>query len=209
MKEISKLMKRVIQYICLIIIDLLGFFTSLLIAWILRKEVMSVFFSNLPVFHFSYAHFISFWWMPAIFIFFIFYEGLYDTNQPFWDEVRKLVKSLSLSSITLMAIVTLGKMGDRVSRLVLLSMWILSIFIFPVFRLLGKKILYRTGIWRERILILGAGNAGKLVMEGLQREKHMGYDVVGFLDDDEEKIGTVINGKTVFGRVTEFTKFKN
>jgi len=101
------------------------------------------------------------------------------------------------------------KMGDRVSRLVLLSMWILSIFIFPVFRLLGKKILYRTGICRERILILGAGNAGKLVMEGLQREKHMGYDVVGFLDDDEEKIGTVINGKTVFGRVTEFTKFIN
>jgi undecaprenyl-phosphate galactose phosphotransferase len=57
------------------------------------------------------------------------------------------------------------------------------------------------------VLILGAGNAGKLVMEGIEREKHMGFDVVGFLDDDEQKKGMLINGKKVFGAIKHFSKF--
>jgi Undecaprenyl-phosphate galactose phosphotransferase WbaP len=207
MIEIIKLIKRLIQVFCLIIIDLFAFYTSLFIAWIFRAEVIPSFMTHLPFFYFSYMHFMSLWWIPAIFIFFIFYENLYHTNLPFWDEARDIVKAISLASITLMAIVTLGKMGDRVSRLVLLGMWATSIFVFPVFRLWGKKILYIIGIWGEKILILGAGNAGKLVMEGLQREKHMGYNVIGFLDDDKQKKGNIINGEKVIGRVTEFPKF--
>jgi Undecaprenyl-phosphate galactose phosphotransferase WbaP len=206
MIEIVKLIKRLLQVFCLIIIDLFAFYISLFIAWTLRADVIPLFVLNLPVFNFSYIYFVSLWWIPAIFIFFIFYDALYDSNLPFWDEARDIVKSISLASITLMAIVTLGKMGDRVSRLVLLGMWFSSMFVFPVLRLWGKKLLYKIGIWREKILILGAGNAGKLVMEGLQREKHMGYDVIGFLDDDEQKKGKNINGKKVFGKVTQFPK---
>ncbi len=118
-----------------------------------------------------------------------------------------MVKSISLASITLMAIVTLGKMGDIVSRFVLLGMWISSLFVFPVFRFWGKRLLYDMGIRRERVLIIGAGNAGRLVVEGLQREKHMGYDVIGFLDDDKHKLGETIHGKKVFGSVEEFPQF--
>jgi Undecaprenyl-phosphate galactose phosphotransferase WbaP len=205
MIEIIKLIRRLLQVFCLIIIDLFAFYTCLFIAWILRAKIVTTLIPHLPVF--SYAHFMSFWWIPAIFIFFIFYEGLYEKNFPFWDETRYLLKSISLAIITVMAIVTLGKMGDRVSRLVLLGMWFSSMFVFPVFRLWGKKLLYKIGIWRERVLILGAGNAGRLVMEGLQREKHMGFDVIGFLDDDEQKKGTFIYGKKVFGSVKHFPRF--
>jgi Undecaprenyl-phosphate galactose phosphotransferase WbaP len=205
MIEIIKLIRRLLQVFCLIIIDLFAFYTCLFIAWILRAKIVTTLIPHLPVF--SYAHFMLFWWIPAIFIFFIFYEGLYEKNFPFWDETRYLLKSISLAIITVMAIVTLGKMGDRVSRLVLLGMWFSSMFVFPVFRLWGKKLLYKIGIWRERVLILGAGNAGRLVMEGLQREKHMGFDVIGFLDDDEQKKGTFIYGKKVFGSVKHFPRF--
>ncbi|OGW41310.1 MAG: UDP-phosphate galactose phosphotransferase [Nitrospirae bacterium RBG_13_39_12] len=200
-------MRRLLQVFCLIIIDLFALYISLLIAWTFRAEVLPSFTTHLPFFKFSYIHFISLWWIPVIFTFFIFYEALYDSNLPFWDETRDIIKAISLASITLMAIVTLGKMGDRVSRLVLMGLWATSIFVFPVLRLWGKKLLYVIGIWRERILILGAGNAGKLVMEGLLREKHMGYDVIGFLDDDEQKKGKTINGKKVIGKVTQFPKF--
>ncbi len=209
MTEIIKLMKRLLQVLYLIIIDLIAFYTSLFIAWTFRAEVIPsfTFISNLPMFNFSYTYFLSLWWMPTIFIFFIFYEDLYDSKLPFWDETKNIVKSVSLASITLMAIITLGKMGDIVSRIVLSGIWIVSLFIFPIFRLLGKKVLYDLGIGREKVLIIGAGNAGRLVMEGLQREKHMGYEVVGFLDDDEQKIGKTIQGKKVFGNIAEFTKF--
>ena len=185
-------------------IDLISFYSSLFTAWLVRAEVVPS-MPDLP--GFPFAHFVSLWWIPVVFIFFVFYEGLYDSKLPFWDETRGLVKAVSLAGIALMAIVTLGKLGDIVSRIILLGTWIMSIFVFPVFRLWGKKLLYNMGIQRERVLVLGAGNAGRLAMEGFDREKHMGYDVVGFLDDDEKKIGQTINGKRVFGRVEEFPRF--
>lgn len=202
-------LKRLFQILCLIFIDLTAFYTSLLIAWLLRADVMPYFIYDLPVFNFSFLHFISFWWMPVIFISFLSFESLYIRNLPFWDEVRSISKSVTHAGITLLAIVTLGKMGDIMSRIVLLNLWVLSLFIFPVFRLWGKKTLYKMGIWREKILIMGAGNAGVLVMEGLEREKHMGYDVVGFLDDDKEKIGNTVKGKTVYAGVDDFPGLVN
>lgn len=202
-------LKRLFQILCLIFIDLTAFYTSLLIAWLLRADVLPYFMDNLPVFNFSFLHFISFWWMPVIFISFLSFESLYIRNLPFWDEVRSIAKSVTHAGIVLLAIVTLGKMGDTMSRIVLLNLWVLSLFIFPVFRLWGKKTLYKMGIWREKILIMGAGNAGALVMEGLEREKHMGYDLVGFLDDDREKIGTNVKGKKVYAGIDDFPGLVN
>ncbi|GAB4414818.1 MAG: undecaprenyl-phosphate galactose phosphotransferase WbaP [Thermodesulfovibrionales bacterium] len=204
---VQRLIRKIFQVFCLIAIDLIAFYASLLIAWAIRAEVIPLFLSDLPVFDFSYTYFLSLWWIPAIVIFFIFYEGLYNSNVPFWDEASVIIKAVSLATVTVMAIVTLGKMHGEVSRIVLMGFWGVSIFTFPIFRLWGKKILYNTGIWRERVLILGAGKAGRLVMDGLEREKHMGYDVIGFLDDDELKKGDIIGGKKVFGSVRHFPRF--
>ena len=159
------------QIVSLIVIDLAAFYCCLFIAWIWRAEVTTILSPDLPFFLFSYMHFVSFWWIPVVFIFFIAYETLYTSNHPFWDEAWHLVKAVTLASIMVFAIVSLGKMSDRVSRLVLVGMWFSSLFLFPVFRLWGKKFLHTIGIWKERVLILGAGNAGRLVIEGLIREK--------------------------------------
>ncbi|HXX80881.1 MAG TPA: undecaprenyl-phosphate galactose phosphotransferase WbaP [Thermodesulfovibrionales bacterium] len=204
---IARLFKRLIKVFCLIFIDLTSFYLSLFIAWMVRTEILSSFISNLPGFPFSYSYYLSLWWIPLIFMFFLLYEGLYEKNLPFWDEARIILKAVSLASLTIMTIVTLGKMQDRVSRIVLLSLWTASLFTFPLLRLWGKKCLYLMGVWKERVLILGAGNAGRLTMEGLERERHMGYEVVGFLDDDEQKKGKVFKGKKVFGGIKHFPKF--
>ncbi len=208
MRTTIKLFGSLLKVLCLIVIDLFAFYTSLFISWAVRSQILSSLIPDLPEFReFTYPYFLAFWWIPAIFIFFLFYEDLYERNLPFWDEARITVKAVTLATLTVMAIVTLGKMQDRISRLVLLGTWAVSLFSFPVFRLWGKRLLYRAGLWRERVLVLGAGNAGRLVMEGLRREKHMGYDVIGFLDDDEGKHGDKIQGKKVFGKVRHFPRF--
>ena len=207
MMEFAQVIRRFIQVVCLIVVDLAAFYFSLFIAWVLRSEVITMVSPDLPFFLFSYMHFISFWWIPVVFVFFIAYETLYTSNHPFWDETWHLVKAVTLASVMVFAIVSLGHMSDRVSRFVLVSMWFSSLFIFPVFRLWGKKFLYKMGIWKERVLVLGAGNAGRLVLEGLEREKHMGFDVIGFLDDDSMKKKAFIHGKKVFGSVKYFPKF--
>lgn len=201
---IAGLMRRLFQIACIILSDLIAFYASLSIILFLRVEVITLLIPTLPSFIFSYIYVL---WIPLIFLFFIFYEGLYNSNMPFWDETRNTVKAVSLATLTAMAIVTLGKLGDKISRIMLLGLWGSSVFLFPLFRLWGKKLLYRAGIRREKILILGAGSSGRLVMEGLMREEHMGYDVIGFLDDDARKKGETIEGKKVFGSVRHFPRF--
>lgn len=210
MIAITRMLRRFLQIAGLVTCDILAFYLSLFVSWVIRATLIPYLVNGLPEFNFSYAYFVSLWWIPVIYIFFISYETLYNSNMPFWDETREMVKSLFLGTIMVMAIVTLGKLGsEKISRLVLLGLFAVSLFVFPIFRLWGKRLLYTAGVWGEKVLILGAGNAGRLAMKGLQREKHMGYDVIGFLDDDESKKGEIIAGKKVFGRIKYFSRYVN
>ncbi len=51
----------------------------------------------------------------------------------------------------------------------------------------------------QRVLIYGAGMAGSLVANEYKRNPHIGKKVVGFIDDDQEKLGTVIGTLPVLG----------
>ncbi|GBE01360.1 UDP-glucose:undecaprenyl-phosphate glucose-1-phosphate transferase [bacterium BMS3Bbin06] len=200
-------MKPILQILSVILIDIISYTVSLYLSCELRAVVLPKIIPDLSPFLFTFPYAIKFFWMPALFVFFIAYERLYTTRLPFWDENKKLAKSITLSVLVIMTIVTLGKMSDSVSRLVLLSLWITSLIIFPIFRLWGKKILYKIGVCKERVLILGAGNAGRLVLKWIQRERHIGYDVIGFLDDDPGKTGAFVEDKKVFGKIRHFPKF--
>ena len=200
-------MKTFLQIISILCLDIISYFICLFLSWGLRARVLPFALDDLPEFIFSFSHFGRLLWIPAIFIFFIAYEHLYTIKVPFWDENKKLFKAITISVLVIMTIVTLGKMSDRVSRIVLLSLWATSLVVFPFVRFWGKKLLYNLGVCREKVLILGAGNAGRLVLKWLQRERHIGYDVVGFLDDDPQKIGTFVEDKKVFGRIRHFSKF--
>ena len=85
--------------------------------------------------------------------------------------------------------------------------------VFPLYALLlalllgGPRLLYR---WlRERrylaqpgtrVLIVGAGRAGEMLVRDLLRDHLTGFSVVGFVDDDPEKKGREIHGVRVVGK---------
>jgi len=51
----------------------------------------------------------------------------------------------------------------------------------------------------SNVLIFGAGNSGMLTYDAIQNDTKNGFEVVGFIDDDERKIGKKINLVTVYG----------
>jgi FlaA1/EpsC-like NDP-sugar epimerase len=57
----------------------------------------------------------------------------------------------------------------------------------------------RGGGRRKRALLIGAGDAGNLVVKELQHRADLGMDVVGFVDDDPAKTGMSIQGVRVLG----------
>ncbi|MFQ5669577.1 MAG: hypothetical protein ACE5HD_03530 [Acidobacteriota bacterium] len=71
----------------------------------------------------------------------------------------------------------------------------------------GSRILYR--VFQEsfleecpegkRLLIVGAGQAGALALREIRRNPALGYQTVGFLDDDPDKWGRRIQGARILG----------
>jgi len=54
----------------------------------------------------------------------------------------------------------------------------------------------------EKVLIVGAGDAGEIIAREIIKRCDLGT-LVGFIDDDKEKIGKRIHNRTVFGSVKE------
>ena len=60
----------------------------------------------------------------------------------------------------------------------------------------------RTGD-KVRVVIVGAGSAGELLLRDLQRSDEHSYEVVGFVDDDPKKRGISLGGRPVLGALDE------
>jgi exopolysaccharide biosynthesis polyprenyl glycosylphosphotransferase len=56
---------------------------------------------------------------------------------------------------------------------------------------------------RQRAVIAGAGELGRMVSEKLQLHRELGLDVVGFLDDDPAKAGAEYGGLKVVGTLDD------
>ncbi|HEY3374475.1 MAG TPA: undecaprenyl-phosphate galactose phosphotransferase WbaP [Candidatus Aquicultor sp.] len=127
------------------------------------------------------------WWVLIIGLACLTYENLYSKRLPFWRESKRLVKSMTLAFILMLAVVSLGKMSNEVSRTVLVLGYLISIILLPLARLTTKTILTRIGFGTRSVLILGAGKTGELVARMLLRDHFLGYRVAGFLDDNPIK----------------------
>jgi FlaA1/EpsC-like NDP-sugar epimerase len=58
----------------------------------------------------------------------------------------------------------------------------------------------------RRVLIVGAGDGGRLVLREIVRNPELGLDPVGFVDDDPRKRGTRIDGVRVLGRTEDLPR---
>ncbi len=204
------IIKRAVQILALLIIDILAFYSAMILAIWVRGYVLPKFLTLPPSNGAIPAH-IYIWWLPVVFISAIAYEGLYTKREPFWEEARLLIRGLGLAFLISLAIVSLGKLSGVVSRLLLIHLWFFAMVFFTLYRWIGKRILVLMGIYTENVLIIGAGKAGLITAKGLEREKTLGYRVVGFLDDDKDKIGKVITTEKteykIYGPIEQFKKF--
>ena len=185
--------RKSIELVIISIADAASLFLIFKIAVLIRKALPLFFHVPFPD-NTSLAGFAGVWWIFPVWIFFFYYEGLYTRRLSFWDEIRVLWKVTFLSTVGIFTIVSLGKISDQISRTVIILMGMTAVVLLPVTRMNLKKVLRRFGFLKRRVLILGAGRTGRLVLKALMREPNYGYKVVGFVDDDPEKIGKSISG---------------
>lgn len=202
--------KTTLLLLSLVIIDLFAFLIAFAAA-VYSKLIINFVFPHIPKFHFTIGFLQKLWWMPLMFVFIIFYEKLYRKRQPFWEESKDILKVVLLFIILSYAIISIAKMGDEVSRLVVGILGIYLLFILPLIRFWGKKFLYNINLWKENVIIIGAGDVGVLAATSLIKEYYLGYNIIGFLDDDKDVTGKYIRIENknykIFGSVKHFRKF--
>ncbi len=188
-------------------IDLALICISVVSSFLLRLEALQVYYDymlNVGVMLLTALLF-----KPLIYRWF----GLY---QRFWAyaSARELV-TITLAVSTASAVVggvmyLLNGLGvfTYFARSVPIIDWMLSLILVGGVRFMPR--FFAEGVFNRRItsaggqvLIVGAGDAGALVVRELQKNPQLSLSPVAYLDDDEEKRGVRIHGVPVVGRLDD------
>ena len=136
---------------------------------------------------------------PAVFHF----QGLYQRRRirSRTDEASRVVLAVLLATVLLTAGLTFYR-DVSYSRLFLaifagVDIVLVTMVRFAIRGLLGR--IRRSGRNLQRLLVVGAGDLGREVVERLGEHAELGFSVVGFLDDDPGKQRRKIHGAPVLG----------
>lgn len=195
----------------LLVADLVLIFTSVLASFALRLDLGPLFVSYIP--HALTMAGIALVIKPVVYFAF----GLY---RRYWvyASTRELqliaVTTISASVLTGLAIMTailVGIMPANFPRSVFGIDLLLSLFSVGGLRM-AVRVLAESGqisqkadglAGKRRVVVVGAGDAGALVVREMRRNPQLHMLPVAFVDDDEEKQGMEIHGIKVAGPLTE------
>ncbi len=119
------------------------------------------------------------------------FEGLYAPRRarPFSDELYTLLNGATTAILLIMAITFFWR--PLVFSRALYVYAALLIVVFLTIERLAQRLVYarlrQRGIGVDRVLIVGAGEAGRALMRNIVAQPELAYQVVGFVDDDPEK----------------------
>jgi len=174
------------------------------LAWSLRFEHRPVYYNRyldwsivalvvaikLPVF--ALCGFYNRWWR-------------YVSTRDMWGAFRGVV----LASIAVFLVFTLFEV-HRVN--VPRGVWFIDLLVCMAF-VAGSRLLVRTIVERplpgrivtrgKEAIIVGAGDAGQLVVKEMQRSPALGYTPIGLLDDDSRKRNLRLHGVRVLGTTAD------
>lgn len=159
-----------------------------------------------PVSYLVPALWITLYWL-VIFAFSGLYKTIWDISRI--DESISLFKAITLG-VLLLAVATLD-LSDPFprSRLVVFGYWLSLILFVNIIRLsvrgLEKHFKVR-GYGRRQAIIVGAAERGETLLRELSEYRALGYDIVGFADDDPAKAQKQILGKRVLGSTADLPR---
>lgn len=117
-------------------------------------------------------------------------RGLYAIRLTgsWFRQVWTIISSTTLGASFLIAYYFVFQPTSN-SRLLVPFVWITSIFLLCSWRLIISLVMglfYRRGLGETRLLVVGSGRLGKMMMQHITANPKLGYSIVGFLHDLNE-----------------------
>jgi len=121
------------------------------------------------------------------------------------DELSAIATATSIGTLIAVAFVSLIYKNDfDYPRLMVVYAWLLTIifvFIGHILHSRWQRSMQAKGFGSTRVLIVGAGEIGRIILQKIQRSPGLGYRVIGFVDDNVNQ-NTVL-GTPVLGRIKD------
>jgi len=124
------------------------------------------------------------------------------------DEVYRLFGAVSVATLLTIAFVAFVFRDTlQIQRLMLLLAWAVGIITLTLGRIAHGRVqraLQRRGIGAERVLIIGTGEVGRMIVQKIQHTPGLGYRVAGFVEASstgDTPPGAQVMGLPVFGTV--------
>lgn len=138
---------------------------------------------------------------PLVFISIGFYNSLWRYASV--QDAVEILKGVSISSVLSVSSVFFLRQFTPIPRSIFVLDWILLFALLAASRLMWR-------VWREtyvvstscegpQTLIVGAGEAGSMLLKEIRRQPHSAYRIVGFVDDAPDKKGMKLHGVPVLG----------
>jgi FlaA1/EpsC-like NDP-sugar epimerase len=200
------------NFYLMVITDVLLFTIALYLSYFFRFDFN---FANI---NFEQIGDLLFWILPLkVFIFFTIglYRGMwrYTSVKDFW----LLIQACLIATVLIMVIILTISRFSGYSRSIF---FIDGIFTFVLtggvrmairsfFAMFGNQAMNVSSSLLSkttRVLIIGAGDAGEKILREINDNYKLNYEVVGLIDDDEQKQGRTIHGVRVLGPVDRLPK---
>ncbi len=146
-----------------------------------------------------------------VFIAFGFYNRWwrYVSIRDMWATARGVVVACIVADLTVYLAAPVH--GFRLPRSIAATDLILTLGLIMGSRLLARTVMERPGrltmVARgKEVLVVGAGDAGRLIVQEMQRSRMIDYTPIGFVDDDPRKRHTRIMGVRVLGTIDELPR---
>jgi exopolysaccharide biosynthesis polyprenyl glycosylphosphotransferase len=145
--------------------------------------------------------------MPTLY----FFSRLYDVKRsmPRLDEFYRIFAATSIGTVVTIAFTTFLFKNSALEldfpRVMVIYAWLLTVILVTLgrsFLVLVRNLLRRRGTWTDRLLIVGTGDVGRMILQKVRQMPRLGYSVVGFVDG-EASAGQEIMGIPVLGGVDD------
>ncbi len=140
-------------------------------------------------------------------------EGAYrlERDRTFIDELYVVLRG-TLIGIAAMIVIIFLSTPSYYSRLIFGYTGIITFLLVGTARAIERSIItwrHRRGLGVDKLLIVGAGEVGRSIMRSVTARPDLGYEIVGFIDDDPQKSRTDIGPYPALGTTVNLPELMN
>ncbi|MGD0966449.1 MAG: nucleoside-diphosphate sugar epimerase/dehydratase, partial [Candidatus Acidiferrales bacterium] len=121
------------------------------------------------------------------------------------SDALDILKAIALGSVVFLFVIRFVLGIAAFPRTIYILEAVLSMGLLAGVRLFSRILtesVYEAATSRQKVILIGAGTGGQIIIREIKRLKNS-YEAVGFVDDDQSKLGIKIHGVPVIGSVDQ------